>query len=63
MLITQNHLNVQSDLEKINVLKKIEIEPRNANEAKKYAKVADVMLLGHFTPDEILSIKPHLKKN
>ena len=62
VLITQNHLNIKRDIKKIRPLKKIEIEPRSEEEAIKYAKIADVLLLDHFSLDEIEVLIPHLKK-
>ncbi len=62
VLITQNHLNIKGDIGKIRSLKKIEIEPRSEEEAVKYAKTADVLLLDHFSIDEIEVLIPYLKK-
>jgi nicotinate-nucleotide pyrophosphorylase (carboxylating) len=48
--ISQNHLEVFGELKKLRAMKKIEIEPRSMEEALKYAKIADLMLLDHLSP-------------
>jgi nicotinate-nucleotide pyrophosphorylase (carboxylating) len=53
ILITQNHLQVVGQLGELRTLRKVEIEPRTAEEAMKYATVADLLLLDHFTLDEL----------
>ncbi len=62
VLITQNHLNIKGDIGQIKILKKVEIEPRSKEEAIKYAKIGDILLLDHFTIDEIKALIPNLKK-
>ncbi|NJF24620.1 nicotinate-nucleotide pyrophosphorylase [Thermococcus sp. Bubb.Bath] len=62
VLITQNHLQVVSPLGKLKSMKKIEIEPRTAEEAVKYSAVADLLLLDHFTLDELEALVPRLRK-
>jgi len=61
ILITQNHLNVIDELEDLRSLKKIEIEPRDTEEALKYVKLADVLLLDHFSVEELEDLVPKLK--
>ena len=43
-------------------MKKIEIEPRSREEAFRYAKDADIMLLDHISPEELQKIGPELKQ-
>ncbi len=62
ILITQNHFNAAGSFGKLNAIKKIEIEPRNRDEAFKYAPLADVLLLDHYTPEELKETGPELKK-
>ena len=62
VLITQNHLNIKGDIGQINTLKKIEVEPRSKEEAIKYAKIGDVLLLDHFSVSEIEKLVLNLKK-
>ncbi|NJE07075.1 nicotinate-nucleotide pyrophosphorylase [Thermococcus sp. M39] len=61
ILITQNHLNVVGELKDIKSLRKIEIEPRSREEAYRYAKIADILLLDHFTIEELGELVPKLK--
>jgi putative molybdenum utilization protein ModD len=61
ILITPNHLNFIDDLKEIRSMRKIEIEPRNEEEALKFAKIADVILLDHYTPEELKELIPKLK--
>jgi nicotinate-nucleotide pyrophosphorylase (carboxylating) len=60
--ISQNHLEVVGELKKLRALKKIEIEPRSREEAFRYAKDADIMLLDHLSPAELQKIGPELKQ-
>lgn len=60
--ISQNHLEVVGELGKLRALKKIEIEPRSREEAFKYAKMADIMLLDHLSLEELRELDPELKK-
>ena len=46
----------------IRALKKIEIEPHNEEEAMKYAKIADALLLDHFSIGKIEFLIPSLKE-
>ena len=43
-------------------MKKIEIEPRSREEALRYAKMAEIMLLDHLSPEELKKIGPELKQ-
>jgi nicotinate-nucleotide pyrophosphorylase (carboxylating)/molybdenum transport protein len=61
VLISQNHLNVIENLGRLRSTRKIEIEPRSREEAYKYAPLADVLLLDHFSPEELGSIVPELR--
>ena len=61
ILITPNHLRFVSDLKDLRSLRKIEIEPRDVEEALKFAKIADVLLLDHYTLEELGEIVPRLK--
>ena len=60
--ISQNHLEVVGELGKLRAMKKIEIEPRSREEALRYAKTADIMLLDHLSPDELKKLGPELKQ-
>ena len=60
--ISQNHLEVVGELKKLRAMKKIEIEPRSREEALRYAKDADIMLLDHLSPEELQKIGHELKK-
>jgi nicotinate-nucleotide pyrophosphorylase (carboxylating) len=60
--ISQNHLEVVGELKKLRAMKKIEIEPRSRDEALRYAKNADIMLLDHVSPAELQKIGPQLKQ-
>jgi nicotinate-nucleotide pyrophosphorylase (carboxylating) len=60
--ISQNHLEVVGELKKLRAMKKIEIEPRSREEAIKYAKTADIMLLDHLSPTELRNVGPELKQ-
>ncbi len=61
VLLSQNHLNIIEDIGKLRSTRKIEIEPRNREEAYKYAPLADVLLLDHFIPEELESLVPELR--
>ncbi len=61
VLVTPNHLKFVGDLKDLRTLRKIEIEPRNVEEALKFAKIADVLLLDHYKPEELAEIVPKLK--
>ena len=60
--ISQNHFEVVGELNKLRAMKEIEIEPRSREEALKYAKDADIMLLDHISPAELQNIGPELKQ-
>ncbi len=62
ILITQNHLGIVGKLPNLKTLRKIEIEPRNDEEAIKLAPKADLLLLDHFTLDELKKLAPKLRK-
>lgn len=63
VLITQNHLRMleglPSDIKSFH--HKIEIEPRNAEEAYECASFCDVILLDHFEPKELQIVVQKLK--
>jgi nicotinate-nucleotide pyrophosphorylase (carboxylating)/molybdenum transport protein len=61
ILVTQNHLDVADSFETLRAVKKIEIEPRDNDEALKYAEIADVLLLDHYSPEEMATIVTKLK--
>ncbi len=61
VLITPNHLKFVDRLEGLRSLRKIEIEPRNVEEALNFAKIADIILLDHYTPEELGEMIPKLK--
>ncbi len=61
VLITPNHLRFVDELRDLKSTRKIEIEPRNEEEAFRFAKVADVLLLDHHTPQKLAKIVPKLK--
>ena len=61
VLLSQNHLNIIEDIGRLRSTRKIEIEPRNREEAFKYAPLADVLLLDHFIPEELESLVPELR--
>ncbi|HEY3362604.1 MAG TPA: hypothetical protein VGK06_12535 [Methanosarcina sp.] len=60
--ISQNHLEVIGELGKLRAMKKIEIEPRSREEALRYAKDADIMLLDHLSPEELKKVGSELKQ-
>jgi nicotinate-nucleotide pyrophosphorylase (carboxylating) len=60
--ISQNHLEVVGELKKLRAMKKIEIEPRSRDEALRYAKSVDIMLLDHISPAELNEVGPELKQ-
>ena len=60
--LSQNHLEVSGELGELRAMKKIEIEPRSREEAFKYVKMADIMLLDHLSPEELQELGPELKK-
>jgi nicotinate-nucleotide pyrophosphorylase (carboxylating) len=60
--LSQNHLEVAGNLEKLRAMKKIEIEPRSREEAFKYAEMADIILLDHLSPEGLRELGPELKK-
>lgn len=65
VLITGNHLRVVEGLEglgDLKILRKIELEPGTAEEAMKYAKTADLLLLDHFSPEELEDLVPRLRE-
>ncbi|QLC51045.1 nicotinate-nucleotide pyrophosphorylase [Methanolobus zinderi] len=61
ILVTQNHFNVAGDFGKLRAMKKVEIEPRTREEAFKYAPLADVLLLDHYSPEELETLVPELR--
>lgn len=62
VLITQNHFNVVGSFGKLNSMRKIEIEPRTREEVFEYAPIADVLLLDHYTPEELKEVVPKLRE-
>ncbi|WP_297501476.1 hypothetical protein [Thermococcus sp.] len=62
ILITQNHLRVVGELKNLRALKKIELEPRNIEEAVEYAKKANLLLLDHFPLSELRELVPRLRE-
>ena len=60
--LSQNHLEVSGEPGELRAMKKIEIEPRSREEAFKYVKMADIMLLDHLSPEELQELGPELKK-
>ena len=60
--ISQNHLEIVGELGKLRAMKKIEIEPRSREEALRYAKIAEIMLLDHLSPEELKKVGPELKR-
>jgi nicotinate-nucleotide pyrophosphorylase (carboxylating) len=60
--ISQNHLEIVGELGKLRAMKKIEIEPRSKEEALRYAKIAEIMLLDHLSPEELKKVGPELKR-
>jgi len=60
--ISQNHLEVAGELGKLRAMKKIEIEPRSREEALRYAKIGEIMLLDHLSPEELKKVGPELKQ-
>lgn len=61
ILVTQNHLEITGSVGKLNSIKKVEIEPRDEKEAFKYAEIADMLLLDHYSPDELGILVPLLR--
>ncbi|WP_094227141.1 nicotinate-nucleotide pyrophosphorylase [Methanolobus psychrotolerans] len=61
ILITQNHLDVMEKQVKLRAMRKIEIEPRTREEAYESAPVADLLLLDHYSPQELGSLVPELR--
>ncbi len=63
ILITQNHMRVLGALpDRLHSFHhKLEFEPSSAEEAYRYAGVVDVMLLDHFTPDELVVVAGKLR--
>jgi nicotinate-nucleotide pyrophosphorylase (carboxylating)/molybdenum transport protein len=61
ILITQNHLDVMEKKVDLRSMRKIEIEPRTFEEACESAPVADILLLDHYSPEELESIVPRLR--
>ena len=43
-------------------MRKIEIEPRTKEEVFEYAPIADVLLLDHYTPEELKEVAPKLRR-
>ncbi len=61
VLITQNHLTIAGDFGKLRSTRKVEIEPRTREEALKYAPLADMLLLDHYSPEELADIVVELR--
>ncbi|WP_340819778.1 nicotinate-nucleotide pyrophosphorylase [Methanolobus sp. WCC4] len=61
ILVTQNHLEVMEKQVDLKAMKKIEIEPRTREEALEAAPVADMLLLDHYTPEELETFVPELR--
>ncbi len=61
ILITPNHLNFVKIESKPNILRKVEIEPRTLEEALEFADKADVLLLDHYSIEELKEVIPRLK--
>ncbi len=61
ILVTQNHLDVMDKDVVMNSMKKIEIEPRNKEEAYHFATIADMLLLDHYLPGELEWFVPELR--
>jgi len=64
ILVTPNHIRVVGDRVfsiKSRSLKPVEIEP-GKGEADKFAGISDLILLDHYTPEELKSVVPELKK-
>jgi len=61
ILVTQNHLNVAGKPGNLKTLRRIEIEPRTAEEAVEYAKTAGLLLLDHFSIEELRELIPKLR--
>ena len=61
ILVTQNHFNIVGSFGKLRSMKKIEIEPRTREELFKYAGIADLLLLDHYTPEELETLVPKLR--
>lgn len=62
ILITQNHLAVVEDLTEMQAVRRIEVEPRNEEEALRYATIADLMLLDHLSPTDLQRLVPAIKE-
>ncbi|MCE4605967.1 MAG: hypothetical protein F7B59_01350 [Desulfurococcales archaeon] len=62
ILITQNHLRIIRQLGKVKTLRKIELEPRIAEEAIKYAKIVNTLVLDHFPLEELRDLVSKLRK-
>lgn len=61
ILVTQNHLDVMEKQVKLRAMRKIEVEPRTREEALESAPVVDVLLLDHYTPEELGELVPKLR--
>lgn len=61
ILISQNHLDVMQKQVKLRAMRKIEVEPRTRQEALESAAVADVLLLDHYSPEELEKFVPELR--
>jgi len=61
ILVTQNHFNIVGSVGKLRSMKKIEMEPRTREELFKYAEIADLLLLDHYTPEELETLVPKLR--
>jgi nicotinate-nucleotide pyrophosphorylase (carboxylating)/molybdenum transport protein len=61
ILVTQNHLDVMEKQVNLRAMRKIEIEPRTREEALEAAPVADILLLDHYSPEELETFVPELR--
>ncbi len=62
ILVTQNHLDVMEKQVKLKAMRKIEIEPRTREEALESAPMADMLLLDHYSPEELETFVPQLRE-
>jgi nicotinate-nucleotide pyrophosphorylase (carboxylating)/molybdenum transport protein len=62
ILVTQNHLEITGEPGRLKAVKKVEIEPRNEEEVFKYAETADLLLLDHYSPEELGKFVPRLRE-
>ncbi|SMC89400.1 quinolinate phosphoribosyl transferase [Sporomusa malonica] len=64
ILITQNHLRILGELPQnlYSLQHKIELEPSSEEEAYRYARAVDVMLLDHFEPEVLRDVTGKLRE-